>query len=168
MRWLPSDDGGRARRRRHGVVRSFDAAPESVGLARRFVAEHVAAWGLTPDEAVQVVAELAAEAWRGHRAFTVQLVRRTHALLIEVADAGAHPPFANQVGRYAPSRRALEILDRCSEHWGSTLGEASRTVWASLPARRAPRHDPLIRRRGDRRGPSARRLAAPGPGRLGS
>ncbi|MFC8590186.1 ATP-binding protein [Streptomyces atroolivaceus] len=112
-------------------------------LARLLATAHLGDWGLPTEPAVNVVAELAANAAvHGRvsgRGFRLDLMVHRDALLrIEVTDTRGErlPPAPGAVdvpAGDAESGRGLLIVEALADRWGIDVGTAPRkTVWAEL------------------------------------
>ncbi|MFE7463642.1 ATP-binding protein [Streptomyces sp. NPDC057499] len=133
-------------------------------LARLLTTAHLGEWGVPPESAAHIVAELAANAAVHGRVpgrdFRLSLaVHRDELLRIEVTDTrGERPPAApSDPGPYAENGRGLLIVEALADRWGTVAGPVPRkTVWAELdlaprPAHRvADIHDPVDRDPRDR------------------
>ncbi len=116
-------------------ARTYDCSADSPRAARAFVAEVLGHWGedaLVGDAAV-VVTELAANAVvHARTGFTVTLVRVPHTLEISVKDGALDVPWPRTPLAHVPSGRGMRLVDGLSDHWGTELGAAGKTVWAQL------------------------------------
>jgi anti-sigma regulatory factor (Ser/Thr protein kinase) len=114
--------------------RNFDTNVEEVRAARLFVEDVVAHWGLSPEDAVLVVGELAANAQRHARSeFIVSLYNLDGALLVEVTDASPEPPALIDAPSHARSGRGLVMVARVARAWGIRPTSAGgKTVWVQL------------------------------------
>ncbi|MFG2534879.1 ATP-binding protein [Streptomyces sp. NPDC048511] len=108
-------------------------------LARLLAAAHLGDWGLPTEPAVNIVAELAANAAVHGRVsgrdFRLGLVVHRDTLLrIEVTDTrGERLPVAEVPPEGAESGRGLLIVGALADRWGVDVGPAPRkTVWAEL------------------------------------
>lgn len=119
----------------------LEATCEAPRLARGFLAEWFAAWGISDDHMGRVViCELVTNAYRhGEGPIVVRLYldERDGLPVIEVWDAGEGRPAVRPESRTALSGRGLlliaEFVRGC---WGvRPLNEAGKAVWAKLPAR---------------------------------
>lgn len=116
------------------VQRAFSPSAGAAADARDFARTAAHQWGLSPDDLVLVVSELASNAIRhAESPFELCIERRDGAMLIEVSDnspalAEARTP---QVG--VAGGRGLVIVDQVAREWGSRLGpHGGKTVWAEL------------------------------------
>ncbi|MER6348777.1 ATP-binding protein [Streptomyces sp. NPDC001595] len=120
--------------------------PASVGLARRRVRDHLAAWGHGPDDpaltdAVLLVSELATNAVRhGPRAegeFEVVVTALADgACLVEVSDEGRAAPRPRSPGPDDEAGRGLHLVEHIAAAWGVwSRGRDGKTVWALVRAR---------------------------------
>ena len=111
--------------RKLGIDRSVDESrrdfvPEvsAVAEARHFTRQVLTDWGISPDDVVLVVSELAANALQHTRSqFTVSLSKQEDAVLVEVTDSGSDLPVFVSAPRIAVSGRGLLIVDRLSRVW---------------------------------------------------
>ncbi|MGW1314189.1 ATP-binding protein [Streptomyces sp. NPDC002426] len=108
-------------------------------LARLLATAHLGDWGLPTEPAVNIVAELAANAAVHGRVsgrdFRLGLVVHRDTLLrIEVTDTrGERLPVAEVPPEDAESGRGLLIVGALADRWGVDVGPAPRkTVWAEL------------------------------------
>ncbi|MGI5415830.1 ATP-binding protein [Actinomadura luteofluorescens] len=106
-------------------------------LARGFLADRFAAWGLTEDYAARVVvSELVTNAYRHGEGFiVVRLFLGLDGLpVLEVWDAGERRPVVKPQSDVAQSGRGLHIVSEMVETWGvRSLNEGGKVVWARLP-----------------------------------
>ncbi|MCU1601900.1 MAG: protein phosphatase [Frankiales bacterium] len=120
------------------MVRRLDIAlePVSVGRARRFVAECLAAWDVTDPDGVAplVVSELVTNALRHGRGFVTLVVgRRLDRIVLSVMDGSrevAEPGFA---GPLEEAGRGLHLVETLSLAWGSQVLPEGKRVWAEVP-----------------------------------
>ncbi|MDX2675585.1 ATP-binding protein [Streptomyces sp. NY05-11A] len=126
--------------------------PASVGLARRRVREHLAAWGHRPDDpaladAVLVVSELATNVVRHgpllEREFEVAVTALGDgSCLIEVSDEGRLEPRVRLVGEGEEHGRGLHLVEHLAAAWGVwTRGRHGKTVWALITPPDLGTHD---------------------------
>jgi hypothetical protein len=117
--------------------------PRSAGLARRFVAHHLAALGHPEmvDDACQITSELVTNALAETPAMPIWVLLGPDAagrLLLEVRDCSPNPPVARNADAYAESGRGLLITRALSAQCGYRLvgadvrGPAGKVVWAAL------------------------------------
>ncbi|MFD7729173.1 ATP-binding protein [Kitasatospora phosalacinea] len=119
---------------------TLDSTPESVAGARRHTAQVLQCWrarGELSDAARLVVSELATNAVRargGPPGFTLTLVLRDGALLVQVGDQDPHPPRPRTAGPEATGGRGLHLVDELSSRWGYyRTSPHGKVVWAELP-----------------------------------
>lgn len=115
-------------------------APQSAGLARRFVREQVRAWGLGTDEddVALMVSELVTNV--GLHARTEALVSvsvRDGCLRVEVTDRSHQPVEVRPHALGAETGRGLRIVDALASDWGVRQTATGKTVWFEVPARAA-------------------------------
>ncbi len=117
--------------------RNFDSNVEEVTAARRFAQVVVADWGISPEDVVLVVGELAANALRHAGGnFNVALDYFDGALLVEVTDGSPETPQIVDAPSGARSGRGLVIVDRVARTWGiRPTSTGGKTVWAELDGR---------------------------------
>ncbi|GGQ59460.1 MULTISPECIES: ATP-binding protein [Streptomyces] len=129
--------------------------PASVGLARRRVRDHLAAWGHGPDDpavgaAVLVVSELATNVVRHgpapgsahpgephpEREFEVAVTALGDgSCLIEVSDGSRLEPRPRHVAETDEHGRGLHLVEHLATAWGVwSAGRHGKTVWALLTA----------------------------------
>ncbi|MGW3953402.1 ATP-binding protein [Streptomyces sp. NPDC004752] len=112
--------------------------PRGARLARLLATARLRGWGLPPDSAEQIVAELAANAvTHGHapgRDFRLTLYVVGDTLRIEVSDArGDRLPHVQHGVPCGESGRGLLLVEALADRWGATGGPARRkTIWAEL------------------------------------
>lgn len=108
----------------------------SVALARRFVKENLAAWGISGplDDALLVVSELAANALtHANSSYRIRLSATPVALRIEVDDAGAGTPEPQPLTDTEEHGRGLHLVDALAASWGMEAAErGGKRVWAEL------------------------------------
>ncbi len=113
---------------------SWPGTPESVSLAREFVAMHLEA-NLLPslvDEARLVASELATNAVRHARTpFVITVERSNGDLTISVRDWSAEVPVAAVPALMATGGHGLMLVDALSVTWGVTVKtDGGKSVWA--------------------------------------
>ena len=119
--------------------------PASVGLARRRVRDHLAAWGHNADDpaladAVLLVSELATNVVRHgpllEREFEVAVTALADgSCLIEVSDEGTTEPRLRSVGEWEEHGRGLHLVENIATAWGVwSRGRHGKTVWALVTA----------------------------------
>ena len=116
------------------VQRAFSPSAGAAADARDFPRTTAHQWGLSPDDVVLVVSELASNAIRhAESPFELGIERRDGAMLIEVSDNSSAPAEVRtpQVG--VAGGRGLVIVDQVARQWGSRLGpHGGKTVWAEV------------------------------------
>ncbi|WP_328721278.1 ATP-binding protein [Streptomyces sp. NBC_00247] len=116
----------------------LSATRRGARLARLLATEQLRAWGLTPDTAALVVAELAANAvvhgYVQGRDFRLGLTLSDDTLRIEVIDTrGERLPRVRASGAESESGRGLVLVEALAERWGVEHGPFPRkTVWAEV------------------------------------
>ena len=109
--------------------------PTSPKVARQFVAETMALWGLVDPEFVDCVRLLASELVtnavvhaRSPAVLTMSLL--ADVLRVEVRDGASQPPSARTAGPWATSGRGLALVDALSARWGSSAAVGGeKVVW---------------------------------------
>jgi anti-sigma regulatory factor (Ser/Thr protein kinase) len=114
------------------VLPSSDRAP---ALARRFVARHLAEWGVEDDGAARtVVSELVTNAWWHGEAPIVLRLRRDAGrgvVVIEVSDGGDGQPCVQPMDHEVTSGRGLRTVEGLADAWGvRPLLEGGKITWA--------------------------------------
>lgn len=108
----------------------------SVALARRFVKQSLASWGIDEplDDALLVVSELAANALtHANSSYRIRLSATPVALRIEVDDAGAGTPEPQPLTDTEEHGRGLHLVDALAASWGMEAAETGgKRVWAEL------------------------------------
>ncbi|MFF9124445.1 ATP-binding protein [Streptomyces sp. NPDC014889] len=125
----------------------LSATRRGARLARLLAERQLDDWGVDVADAVQIVAELAANAaFHGRvRGRDFRLAMKLHGdgvLRIEVTDARGDrlPRIADPVTADAESGRGLLLVAALADRWGVTEAPAhGKTVWAELAPRRGDR-----------------------------
>ena len=121
--------------------RAFPNAPDGVRDARAFVAD--ALRGADPnavDAAVLLVSELATNAVvHTTSPFTIGIDRWDHEVRISVTDQGEGTPRLRPATASDTDGRGLGIVDAFAVEWGVDQRPDSKTVWFTVPTRRASR-----------------------------
>lgn len=123
------------------VATTLPVDRQSPRRARRFVAEHLAAWGCAQVEEVAtlLVSELVTNGVT-HAATPVALAVGCDGETVAVAvtdgvaggiDPGGHGPAR----RGAPCGRGLRIVDALAERWGVSVHEGGKTIWFEVATR---------------------------------
>lgn len=124
------------------VEKMWPPAPRSVGRARKFLAHHLAAWGLPhlTDSAALVVSELVTNAVaHAHPPYgcliATRLERLDCGLRIEVHDANDTKPERREAPPDSESGRGLALVHALTDgQWGVSDREGpGKIVWALLP-----------------------------------
>jgi len=119
--------------------RRFEASEESVGEARRFVAEIISDLPSELQDAVRLmVSELSTNALvHASSGFDVAVERSDVAVVIAISDQGSGTPTVESPRPDEPHGRGLQIVDTLSDEWGLTSSsEAGKTVWFRMSLRR--------------------------------
>ncbi|WP_107465888.1 ATP-binding protein [Streptomyces sp. MA5143a] len=129
-------------------IRNFSvrlsSTPRGARLARLLATEQLRTWGLPPDPAEHIVAELAANAATHGRVqgrdFEVTLYVIGDTLRIEVTDTRAERlPCGRRPTADDESGRGLLLIEALADRWGTTPGRPPRkTIWAEVQLRPAP------------------------------
>lgn len=121
----------------------LDPHAEDTALGRAFTRTTLHAWGWadgrTCDDAVLVVSELLANAYRhGGGATALTLSQDAFGLRIEVEDhSGTTPrPRASVTGQ--PGGYGMNIVQLLCPTWGADTTPVGKRVWAHMPAPTAP------------------------------
>lgn len=113
---------------------AFEAVPESVSLARRFVVEQL--HGCPADlceRAALLVSELATNAVKHARSrFEVAIETSREKVRVEVRDFGDGSPRRREPFPSELTGRGLMIVDAMAESWGVSEEEDSKVVWFEL------------------------------------
>jgi DNA-binding NarL/FixJ family response regulator len=124
--------------RREAVEALLDLPREltSVRLARRFVAERLAEWGLESirDDALLVTSELAANAiTHADSACRLRVSLTPTTLRIDVIDTGSGTPEPQPPSDTEEHGRGLHLVAAVTTAWGlETVPEDGKIVWAEL------------------------------------
>jgi anti-sigma regulatory factor (Ser/Thr protein kinase) len=125
----------------HFAGRRLDRNPESIPLGRRFVAEHLAAWGVvegdtafaTLDAVLLVVSELVTNAVKfSSSSLDLKIAAHRHLIEVGVADDNPAPAERRSGGPEAVGGRGIALVERLSEQWGQSDDGTGKTVWARL------------------------------------
>jgi anti-sigma regulatory factor (Ser/Thr protein kinase) len=106
----------------------------AVAHARRFVAQTVRSWEVTPahlDDAVLLASELVANAVLHARTETRLTVfaRSSGALRVEVYDDNSRVPAAAAPPDDATSGRGLQVIEQVASNWGVERYAGGKKVW---------------------------------------
>ncbi|MFH8411447.1 ATP-binding protein [Streptomyces sp. NPDC018019] len=119
------------------VLMSFPAEPASVGRARNFAVDALAAWGLIArvDDVRLCVSELATNAVRHgnalDRCFTLSVSAEEDAVRVAVRDAGPGCPQPRRPAGSDDSGRGLHLVGVFSDAWGvEHHATGGKTVWS--------------------------------------
>jgi anti-sigma regulatory factor (Ser/Thr protein kinase) len=119
-------------------ARSFPCDPRSSGVARRFVADRLIAWGREAfvDDASIVVAELVTNAvLHAESEFIVALSFHGDSVRVSVRDASSALPAIQAPTPQSVSGRGLVLISAVAQRWGTELLADGKVVWAELAAR---------------------------------
>ncbi len=128
-----------SRRERSGAQRlTFDAAPESVGRARRFARDVLmeAGWGAQVDLAALLVSELVTNAVRhaggrgGQCAITISFDGDRAEVAVE--DGDPRHPVHRAAGPLDEGGRGLYLVDTMADEWGTRPAGGGKAVWFAL------------------------------------
>ncbi|MFG2088720.1 MULTISPECIES: ATP-binding protein [unclassified Spirillospora] len=115
----------------------LDPTDEAPRLARRFLAERFAEWGIADDYVGRlVVCELVTNAWQhGKGPIVVRVFQdeRDGLVVVEVWDGGEGRPVIKPDDYAATSGRGLALMAELVQRWGvRPLNEEGKVVWAEL------------------------------------
>jgi anti-sigma regulatory factor (Ser/Thr protein kinase) len=119
-------------------ARSFACELPSPGLARRFVADTLRAWGLGAlvADASLVVAELATNCVLHARSeFIVGVSTHDDVVRLSVRDASSALPSLRTPEPSSGSGRGLMLVGRIARRWGVELIADGKLIWAELTSR---------------------------------
>jgi anti-sigma regulatory factor (Ser/Thr protein kinase) len=123
------------------VEKLWPPAPQSVGRARRFLAQHLDAWGLPhlTDSATVIVSELVTNAVRhAHPPYgnliATRFERLPSGVRIEVHDCSGSKPERREASAEEETGRGLALVDTLTGgQWGvSDRDGPGKAVWAHL------------------------------------
>lgn len=118
-------------------TRTFERAPESVAMARRFVIEVLRG---SAAETLETVALLASElasncVLHTDGRFDVSIVLTVGEVRVEVTDRGGGEPCLRSPEPTDPTGRGLFIVDKLAAAWGvERRDESGKTVWFTIAA----------------------------------
>ena len=119
------------------VTKEFASRPQTVRVARHFVAATLAAWDLDDltDVACLLSSELATNAVR-HVGATYQLVLELDPpeLRVEVLDPSRRVPVRAEKAADSGSGNGLVLVDALAARWGVRLLSRGKAVWFALSA----------------------------------
>lgn len=108
----------------------------AVRRARRFVAEHCAALGLTPercDDAVLLTSELVTNAvLHGRSDVCLELLDSHGVVRVSVGDENSRRPAAVAQDAAALDGRGLALVDAVAQRWGVEDRPLGKAVWFEL------------------------------------
>ncbi|MEU9874063.1 MULTISPECIES: ATP-binding protein [unclassified Actinomadura] len=116
----------------------LDCTDQAPRLARRFLAEQFASWGISDDYMGRlVVCELATNAYKhGEGTIVVRLFLDPDdgQPVIEVSDTGTGHPTVQPQDYAATSGRGLQLVAELVHEWGvKHLTGGGKVIWAKLP-----------------------------------
>jgi anti-sigma regulatory factor (Ser/Thr protein kinase) len=117
------------------IVRYFPATLASPRLARQFVRETLAEWGLShlTDDCALIATELATNALRhGRSDFTISIGRSGQGAWLAVGDSAGEAPKPQRAERRAKGGRGLHLVASTARSWGHRPRENGKLVWAEL------------------------------------
>ncbi|GIH06778.1 STAS domain-containing protein [Rhizocola hellebori] len=125
--------GRSSSKRAHVLLRPTPAAP---AVARRLVVRLCEAWDLeiVTEVAELIISELVTNAVR-HAGTDIEVTAAIgeHFLHLHVRDRSKQlPTLSGADGLQTAHRRGLQMVDRLSNGWGTTLTAYGKTVWATL------------------------------------
>jgi serine/threonine-protein kinase RsbW len=115
--------------------RSFDHAPESVALARRFATQAIAG---APADTVETVALMVSELATNcilhtDMGFDLTVAQSQGEIRVQATDRGGGEPTVRSPAPSEPSGRGLQIVDMLSTDWGfEHLPGRGKTVWFTV------------------------------------
>jgi anti-sigma regulatory factor (Ser/Thr protein kinase) len=111
--------------------RVFTAGPEAPGLARRFLTETLAGWGLPylVTELNLAVSELVTNAFLHGRGDIAVRLTLSSMLRLAVHDYGAGQPAIRQYSSTATTGRGMHLVDSLCDRWGTTAEGTGKWVW---------------------------------------
>lgn len=119
------------------MAKEFAGRPETVGLARQFVAATLAAWDLDDlsEVACLLSSELASNAVR-HVGAAYQLVLELDPpeVRVEVVDPSSRLPVRAEKAADSGSGKGLNLVDALAARWGVRLLSGGKAVWFVLSA----------------------------------
>ncbi len=118
--------------------RTFAPEAESIGQARHFLLDELAAWGLSElsFSAELALSELATNALlHAGTCFTVEAVRLPDgALRLSVADSVRRVPRQRAYGAQATTGRGVALVASLSRAWGVDRFPTGKCVWCEIEA----------------------------------
>lgn len=103
---------------------------------RRFVAEHLAGWHVSPgaiDTAVLLCSELVGNATaHGTAPVRLEMTMREHCVRIEVSDASSQAPAPGRPGPSTIGGRGLWLVEALATQWGWHPERDGKTVWCTV------------------------------------
>nr|WP_168503909.1 ATP-binding protein [Streptomyces sp. S1D4-11]QIY92879.1 ATP-binding protein [Streptomyces sp. S1D4-11] len=117
------------------AARELAAAPESVGQARAWAAQRLAAWGLEELAFTTelLVSELVTNAIRyGTPPVELRLIR-DRSLICEVSDGSSTSPHVRRALDTDEGGRGLFMVTQLAKLWGTRYHTRGKTIWAEQP-----------------------------------
>ena len=112
-------------------------APQSAGVARRFVHDQVHRWSalVDDDDVALMVSELVTNVSRHARTEAlVRVILRADCLRVEVTDRSREPIEVRPHALGAETGRGLRIVEALAADWGVQDIARGKTVWFEVPA----------------------------------
>jgi anti-sigma regulatory factor (Ser/Thr protein kinase) len=111
--------------------RVFPSGPEAPGLARRFLTETLAGWGLPylVTELNLAVSELVTNAFLHGRGDIAVRLTLSSTLRVAVHDYGVGQPAIRQYSSTATTGRGMHLVDSLCDRWGTTADGSGKWVW---------------------------------------
>ncbi len=113
----------------------FDATPEAVTAARRFVGAALAAWDLDDlAEVAQICTSEAASNAVRHAGTAFRLLVQEDGinLMVRVMDSGTGQPVEKEIDPQAESGRGVHLIATLATRWGWEPADAGKVVWFAL------------------------------------
>jgi anti-sigma regulatory factor (Ser/Thr protein kinase) len=119
------------------IARHFPAHIGAPRLARTFVRETLALWGLSglTDETALIASELATNAVRHAQSdFAVSLARCSTGVRVAVGDSAASFPVSQEADLGRSGGRGLHLIAQTASAWGHQPAANGKLVWAEIQA----------------------------------
>lgn len=118
------------------VERAFEPDGPNAGVARRFIAEAVAATGVSSEEALLLASELVTNVvLHARTGFVVKMAVTEEAIRVSVTDENSRLPALVDAPLDATTGRGLCIVDALADRWGVEPHPGGKTVWFEVPCR---------------------------------